>query len=124
MRYIVEQILNEQPHVFLDMDSDSGEEKIWDFCAEDKPKSWVVQLINLYALKKLITLNKRKNQEQVIYLSPDEIDAFTKNLSSDPFFLTQAKSCIKGLLKDQKFKTVRMLDKFLPQELKNKLELN
>lgn len=124
MRYIVEQILNEQPHVFLDMDSENDEEKIWDFCAEDKPKSWVVQLINLYALKKLITLNKRKNQEQVIYLSPEEIDAFTKNLSSDPFFLTQAKSCIKELLKDQKFKTVRMLDKFLPQELKKKLELN
>ena len=123
MRPIVEQILNEQPHVFLDM-NDETDEKIWDFCAEDKPKSWVVQLINLYALKKLITLNKKKNQEQIMYLTPDEIDAFTKNLSSDPFFLTQAKSCIKGLIRDKKFKTVRMLDKFLPSELKTKLELN
>lgn len=123
MRAIVEQILNEQPHVFLDMD-DESEEKIWDFCAEDKPKSWIVQLINLYALKKLITLNKKKNREQILYLTREEIDAFTKNLSSDPFFLTQAKSCIKGMIRDKKFNTIKMLDKFLPSELKTKLELN
>lgn len=124
MRYIVEQILNEQPHVFLDMDSDSDEEKIWDFCAEDKPKSWVVQLINLYALKKLVTLNRNKNQNLVMHLTDDEVDEFTKSMVNDPFFITQAKSCVRQLVKDQKFKTIRMLDKFLPQELKNKLELN
>ena len=124
MRYIVEQILNEQPHVFLDMDSESDEEKIWDFCAEDKPKSWVVQLINLYALKKLVTLNRNKNQNLVMHLTDDEVDEFTKSMVNDPFFITQAKSCVRQLVKDQKFKTIRMLDKFLPQELKNKLELN
>ena len=124
MRYIVEQILNEQPHVFLDMDSDSDEEKIWDFCAEDKPKSWVVQLINLYALKKLVTLNRNKNQNLVMHLTDEEVDEFTKSMVNDPFFITQAKSCVRQLVKDQKFKTIRMLDKFLPQELKNKLELN
>lgn len=123
MRALVEQILNEQPHVFLDMDDDS-EDKVWDFCAEDKPKSWIVQLINLYALKKLITLNKNKNIDQILYLTREEINLLTKRLMSDPFFLTQAKSCIKGMIRDKKFNTVRMLDKFLPSELKTKLELN
>ena len=124
MRYIVEQILNEQPHVFLDMDSDSDEEKIWDFCAEDKPKSWVVQLINLYAMKKLVTLNRNKNQNLVMHLTDEEVDEFTKSMVNDPFFITQAKSCVRQLVKDQKFKTIRMLDKFLPKELKDALEIN
>lgn len=124
MRYIVEELLLEQPHVFLDMDSEVDEPKVWDFCAEDKPKMWVVQLINLYALKKLVTLNKDKNQSLVMHLTDEEIDEFTKSMVNDPFFVAQAKRCVKDLIKDEKFKTIRMLDKFLPKELKDALELN
>lgn len=124
MRYIVEELLLEQPHVFLDMDNEVDEPKIWDFCAEDKPKMWVVQLINLYAMKKLVTLNRNKNQNLVMHLTDDEVDEFTKSMVNDPFFITQAKSCVKQLVKDQKFKTIRMLDKFLPKELKDALEIN
>lgn len=124
MRYIVEELLLEQPHVFLDMDSEVDEPKVWDFCAEDKPKMWVVQLINLYALKKLVTLNKDKNQSLVMHLTDEEIEEFTKSMVNDPFFVAQAKRCVKDLIKDEKFKTIRMLDKFLPKELKDALELN
>lgn len=124
MRYIVEQLLLEQPHVFLDMDTDVDEPKVWDFCAEDKPKMWVVQLINLYALKKLVTLNKNKNENLVMNLTDEEVEEFTKSMVNDPFFITQAKSCVRDLVKDKKFKTIRMLDKFLPKELKDALEIN
>ena len=124
MRYIVEELLLEQPHVFLDMDSEVDEPKVWDFCAEDKPKMWVVQLINLYALKKLVTLNKNKNQSLVMHLTDEEVEEFTKSMVNDPFFITQAKSCVRQLVKDQKFKTIKMLDKFLPKELKDALEIN
>jgi hypothetical protein len=124
MRYIVEELLLEQPHVFLDMDSEVDEPKVWDFCAEDKPKMWVVQLINLYALKKLVTLNKDKNQSLVMHLTDEEIEEFTKSMVNDPFFVAQAKRCVKDLAKDKKFKTIRMLDKFLPKELKDALEIN
>jgi hypothetical protein len=124
MRYIVEELLLEQPHVFLDMDTEVDEPKVWDFCAEDKPKMWVVQLINLYALKKLVTLNKDKNQSLVMHLTDEEIEEFTKSMVNDPFFVAQAKRCVKDLAKDKKFKTIRMLDKFLPKELKDALEIN
>lgn len=124
MRYIVEELLLEQPHVFLDMDSEVDEPKVWDFCAEDKPKMWVVQLINLYALKKLVTLNKNKNQSLVMHLTDEEVEEFTKSMVNDPFFVAQAKRCVKDLAKDKKFKTIRMLDKFLPKELKDALEIN
>lgn len=124
MRYLVEQLLLEQPHVFLDMDTNVEEPKVWDFCAEDKPKMWVVQLINLYALKKLITLNKNKNENLVMNLTDEEVEEFTKSMVNDPFFITQAKSCVRDLVKDKKFKTIRMLDKFLPKELKDALEIN
>ena len=124
MRYIVEELLLEQPHVFLDMDSEVEEPKVWDFCAEDKPKMWVVQLINLYALKKLVTLNKDKNQSLVMHLTDEEVEEFTKSMVNDPFFVAQAKRCVKDLAKDKKFKTIRMLDKFLPKELKDALEIN
>jgi hypothetical protein len=43
---------------------------------------------------------------------------------NDPFFVAQAKRCVKDLAKDKKFKTIRMLDKFLPKELKDALEIN
>ena len=85
---------------------------------------WVVQLINLYAMKKLVTLNRNKNQNLVMHLTDEEVDEFTKSMVNDPFFITQAKSCVKQLVKDQKFKTIRMLDKFLPKELKDALEIN
>ena len=124
MRYIVEELILEQPHVFLDMDSEVDEPKVWDFCAEDKPKMWVVQLINLYALKKLVTLNKDKNQSLVMHLTDEEVEEFTKSMVNDPFFVAQAKRCVKDLAKDKKFKTIRMLDKFLPKELKDALEIN
>lgn len=124
MRYIVEELILEQPHVFLEMDTDVEEPKVWDFCAEDKPKMWVVQLIELYALKKMVTLNKDKNEKLVMHLTDDEVEEFTKSMVNDPFFITQAKSCVKQLFKDQKFKTIRMLDKFLPKELKDALEIN
>lgn len=124
MRYIVEELILEQPHVFLEMDTDVEEPKVWDFCAEDKPKMWVVQLIELYALKKMVTLNKDKNEKLVMHLTDDEVEEFTKSMVNDPFFIAQAKSCVKQLVKDQKFKTIRMLDKFLPKELKDALEIN
>lgn len=122
MRPIIEKLLLEQPHVILDME-DETEDKIWDFCAEDKPKTWVIQLINLYALKKLITLNKRKNQELVLYLTPDEVDEFTKSMVTDPFFVIQAKKCIEGLKSEHKEKILHLLRKFLPEEMKEKLGL-
>lgn len=122
MRPIIEKLLLEQPHVILDME-DETEDKIWDFCAEDKPKTWVIQLINLYALKKLITLNKRKNQELVLYLTPDEVDEFTKSMVTDPFFVIQAKKCIDGLKSEHREKILHLLRKFLPEEMKEKLGL-
>lgn len=122
MRAIIEKLLLEQPHVILDME-DETDDKIWDFCAEDKPKTWIIQLVNLYALKKLITLNKRKNQSLVMYLTQDEVDEFTKSMANDPFFIIQAKKCIEGLESDGKERTLQILRKFLPEELKSKLEL-
>jgi hypothetical protein len=123
MRYLVEKLLLEQPHVFLDMDGES-EEQVWDFCAEDKPKTWIIQLIKLYAMKKLETLNDRKNQSTVLYLTQDEVDMFTENLVNDPFFLLQARSCIEQLYRDNQTKSVELLRKYLPDELKEKIGLD
>jgi protein tyrosine phosphatase len=122
MSFLVEQMLNEQPHVFLDMDDDR-EDGFWDFCAEDKPKSWIVQLVELYAFKKLETINKRKNRREEMYLNDGEIDDFTQNLNNDPFFQIQARQCIADLRKEGKDRIIYMLQKYLPGSLKHKLGL-
>lgn len=122
MSRLVEQMLNEQPHVFLDMDDDR-EDGFWDFCAEDKPKSWIVQLVELYAFKKLETINKRKNRREEMYLNDGEIQDFTKNLNNDPFFQIQARQCIADLRKAGKDRIIYMLQKYLPGSLKHKLGL-
>lgn len=122
MSMLVEQMLNEQPHVFLDMDDDR-EDGFWDFCAEDKPKSWIVQLVELYAFKKLETINKRKNRREEMYLNDGEIQDFTKNLNNDPFFQIQARQCIADLRKAGKDRIIYMLQKYLPGSLKHKLGL-
>lgn len=122
MSMLVEQMLNEQPHVFLDMDDDR-EDGFWDFCAEDKPKSWIVQLVELYAFKKLETINKRKNRREEMYLNNGEIEDFTQNLNNDPFFQIQARQCIADLRKDGKDRIIYMLQKYLPGSLKHKLGL-
>lgn len=122
MSMLVEQMLNEQPHVFLDMDDDH-EDGFWDFCAEDKPKSWIVQLIELYAFKKLETINKRKNKKQEMYLNDKEVGEFTENLNKDPFFQIQARQCIADLRKAGKDRIIYMLQKYLPGSLKHKLGL-
>lgn len=120
MSYLVEQILLEQPHVLLDMDEEN-DDVIWDFCAEDKPKTWIIQLIKLYAMKKLETLNPRKNNSTVLFLTNDEIDMFTENLKNDPFFIIQAKSCISQMRRDGQNKAIDLLRKFLPRDLSDKL---
>lgn len=122
MSFLVEQMLNEQPHVFLDMDDDR-EDGFWDFCAEDKPKSWIVQLVELYAFNKLETINKRKNRREEMYLNDDEINDFTQNLNNDPFFQIQARQCIADLRKEGKDRIIYMLQKYLPGSLKHKLGL-
>jgi hypothetical protein len=122
MSFLVEQMLNEQPHVFLDMDDDR-EDGFWDFCAEDKPKSWIVQLVELYAFKKLETINKRKNRREEMYLNDGEIDDFTQNLNNDPFFQIQARQCIADLRREGKDRIIYMLQKYLPGSLKHKLGL-
>lgn len=122
MSFLVEQMLNEQPHVFLDMDDDR-EDGFWDFCAEDKPKSWIVQLVELYAFKKLETINKRKNRREEMYLNDGEIQDFTNNLNNDPFFQIQARQCIADLRKEGKDRIIYMLQKYLPGSLKHKLGL-
>jgi hypothetical protein len=122
MSFLVEQMLNEQPHVFLDMDDDR-EDGFWDFCAEDKPKSWIVQLVELYAFKKLETINKRKNRREEMYLNDNEVNDFTQNLNNDPFFQIQARQCIADLRKEGKDRIIYMLQKYLPCSLKHKLGL-
>ena len=122
MSMLVEQMLNEQPHVFLDMDDDR-EDGFWDFCAEDKPKSWIIQLVELYAFKKLETINKRKNKREEMYLNDGEIKDFTENLNNDPFFQIQARQCIADLRKEGKDRIIYMLQKYLPGSLKHKLGL-
>ena len=122
MNSLYEKFLFEQPHVFFDMDNE--EDAVWDFCAEDKPKSWVVQLVNLYALRKLTSLNKNKNEEEVMYLSDNEMENITVRLLHDPFFLTQAKKCISDLIRDGKRKTIQLLSKYLPAKLSDSLGLS
>lgn len=122
MSFLVEQMLNEQPHVFLDMDDDR-EDGFWDFCAEDKPKSWIVQLVELYAFNKLETINKRKNRREEMYLNDNEVNDFTENLNNDPFFQIQARQCIADLRKEGKDRIIYMLQKYLPGSLKHKLGL-
>lgn len=122
MSMIVEQMLNEQPHVFLEMDDDR-EDGFWDFCAEDKPKSWIVQLVELYAFNKLETINKRKNRREEMYLNDSEINDFTQNLNNDPFFQIQARQCIADLRREGKDRIIYMLQKYLPGSLKHKLGL-
>jgi len=124
MDYLSEKLLLEQPHVFLDMDEENDDDIIWDFCAEDKPKSWIVQLVTMYAMKRLITINKRKNQKKSIALSDEVIKKFTDNLTKDPFFLIQARKCVEDLVKDKKFKTLVVLRKFLPENLKKSLGID
>ena len=120
MNRLLEQILLEQPHVNLDMD-DPYEENIWDFCAEDRPKTWIVQLVNLYALKKLVSLNKKKNKSLVMFLTKEEVDEFTESMIKDPFFLSQARACIRDLKRQGSEKILRIMDKYLPNELKEKI---
>jgi hypothetical protein len=122
MSFLVEQMLNEQPHVFLDMDDDR-EDGFWDFCAEDKPKSWIVQLVELYAFNKLETINKRKNRREEMYLNDNEVNDFTENLNNDPFFQIQARQCIADLRREGKDRIIYMLQKYLPGSLKHKLGL-
>ena len=122
MSFIVEQMLNEQPHVFLDMDDDR-EDGFWDFCAEDNPKSWIVQLVELYAFNKLETINKRKNRREEMYLNDNEVNDFTENLNNDPFFQIQARQCIADLRRKGKDRIIYMLQKYLPGSLKHKLGL-
>lgn len=122
MSYLVEQLLLEQPHVFLDMDDDR-EDGFWDFCAEDKPKSWVIQLVELYAFKKLETINKRKNKREEMHLNDDEISGFTENLLKDPFFQIQASACIKMMKREGKDRSLHMLQKYLPIALQKKIGL-
>jgi hypothetical protein len=122
MNFLVEQMLNEQPHVFLDMDDDR-EDGFWDFCAEDKPKSWIVQLVELYAFNKLETINKRKNRREEMYLNDNEVNDFTENLNNDPFFQIQARQCIADLRREGKDRIIYMLQKYLPGSLKHKLGL-
>lgn len=122
MSMLVEQMLNEQPHVFLDMDDDR-EDGFWDFCAEDKPKSWIVQLVELYAFNKLETINKRKNRREEMYLNDSEVNDFTQNLNNDPFFQIQARQCIADLRREGKDRIIYMLQKYLPGSLKHKLGL-
>lgn len=122
MSFLVEQMLNEQPHVFLDMDDDR-EDGFWDFCAEDKPKSWIVQLVELYAFNKLETINKRKNRREEMYLNDNEVNDFTQNLNNDPFFQIQARQCISDLRREGKDRIIYMLQKYLPGSLKHKLGL-
>lgn len=122
MSFLVEQMLNEQPHVFLDMDDDR-EDGFWDFCAEDKPKSWIVQLVELYAFNKLETINKRKNRREEMYLNDNEVNDFTQNLNNDPFFQIQARQCIADLRREGKDRIIYMLQKYLPGSLKHKLGL-
>lgn len=121
MRYILEKLLLEQPHVFLDMEEDSDEGGIWDFCAEDRPKTWIIQLIKLYAMHKLETLNPRKNSAMVIYLTPEEVDMFTDHMAEDPFFIIQAKSCVDRMKKEGQDKAIRLLQRYLPEKLKEKI---
>ena len=121
MRYLVEKLLLEQPHVFLDMEEDSDEGGIWDFCAEDRPKTWIIQLIKLYALHKLESLNPKKNQSVVLYLTPDEVDMFTSHMSEDPFFIIQAKNCVEKMKRDNQTKAIQLLRKYLPEVLKTKI---
>jgi hypothetical protein len=122
MRYLIEKLLLEQPHVFLDMDEESEDTGgIWDFCAEDRPKTWIIQLIKLYAMHKLETLNPRKNNSTVLYLTPEEVDMFTQHMAEDPFFIIQAKSCVDKMKRDNQDKAIQLLQKYLPDVLLSKI---
>ena len=122
MRYLVEKLLLEQPHVFLDMEDETEDSGgIWDFCAEDRPKTWIIQLIKLYAMHKLETINPRKNNSTVLYLTPEEVDMFTEHMSEDPFFIIQAKSCVDKMKRDGQKKAIQLLQKYLPDSLKEKI---
>jgi hypothetical protein len=125
MRYLIEKLLLEQPHVFLDMDEESEDSGgIWDFCAEDRPKTWIIQLIKLYAMHKLETLNPRKNNSTVLYLTPDEVDMFTQHMADDPFFIIQAKSCVDKMKRDNQDKAIQLLQKYLPDVLLSKIGIS
>lgn len=121
MRYLVEKLLLEQPHVFIDMEEEAKDDVIWDFCAEDRPKTWIIQLIKLYAMHKLETLNPRKNSSTVLYLTPEEVNMFTEHMSNDPFFIIQAKNCVDKMKRDNQTKAIQLLRKYLPEVLKSKI---
>lgn len=121
MRYLVEKLLLEQPHVFIDMEEEAKDDVIWDFCAEDRPKTWIIQLIKLYAMHKLETLNPRKNSSTVLYLTPEEVNMFTEHMSNDPFFIIQAKNCVEKMKHDNQTKAIQLLRKYLPEVLKSKI---
>lgn len=105
-----EDYLFEQPHAYLY--DDDGEEVYWDFCSEEDPDNWMLELVRLYKEGQIKSLNNLKNFLPKLRVDRIDLKEITENLTSNLFFL----SCFRNDIKSAGVALKYLCRKYLPKE--------